>query len=276
MARGEVSNDSRFPLTDTLSDMLRDRASQLSPDDFQPTPRRSNVVWATGSVIGTAGATALLLAAYAASSALLSQLALAGAVVMGLLATFCVFKQREVAEHNEHAEKHDQRQLQRLTMLESTRLQHRSDAMQSLKDLEIALRSHQSNEEIARIQANAQIKAAEYQALGVSRDYEFQEKLYQLQHNLTAKESKKERKWKAQEAQKDRELTIDQLITKFEGQLNEVRFRMEWETPDAKKRSEDELTIMNTRISMLKQINKIKDPVLHKQMFDQFRRGFTS
>lgn len=64
------------------------------------------------------------------------------------------------------------------------------------------------------------------------------------------------------------------MITRFEGKINELKTRMEYENPSAAARMQEEVILMEGFLTQARKINEITDPVLRKQMFDRLKKGW--
>jgi hypothetical protein len=130
--------------------------------------------------------------------------------------------------------------------------------------------------EVTKLQTKAQVETARWTAMGQAGALDLEWEREKEKRQWEADQAKEERDWKSSEAEKDRQLTIDQLITKFEGQIREIEIRLTYEKPDAASRSTEEMIRLRGRLAQLQEINKLRetDPVLHRQLFEQFRRGF--
>lgn len=128
--------------------------------------------------------------------------------------------------------------------------------------------------EVAKIQGFTSREVARFQALGQAGDFARQKEMIELHHGNDMKKLSAGHAHTASEAEKDRQATIEQMITRFEGKIKEIETRMEYENPNAHKRSQEELITLRGRMAQMREINKISDPVERKQMYDQFKKGW--
>lgn len=93
---------------------------------------------------------------------------------------------------------------------------------------------------------------------------------------LSDEEARKVRDWESKEKERDRQLSIEHLITKFEGEIRQIETRMEYEKPSAKRQSAEAMANLKGRIEELREIDKwrTKDPTIHRQLFEQFKRRY--
>ena len=125
---------------------------------------------------------------------------------------------------------------------------------------------------IAQTQAQAEIEKAKYGAIGESgalatrmlqteQDFDRQMKI------LSAKQGHE-----SSEAALNRQARLDQMITRFQGELEALGVRMEFENPSAQDRIQERIVLMKGALQQAEEINTIDDPVLRKQMWDKFNR----
>ena len=62
------------------------------------------------------------------------------------------------------------------------------------------------------------------------------------------------------------------MITRFQGELEALGVRMEFENPSAQDRIQERIVLMKGALQQAEEINTIDDPVLRKQMWDKFNR----
>jgi hypothetical protein len=249
--------------------MLDDRSDQTRPGDYRIGQHPKPVLWMVGTVAGAA--MVVFGAPLSLWLGLNGMAALVVVVLCGLFGWLC-FKNMDHA--NQAAKEYDLARVTHLQRLEQERLAQRPVALTTLKDLEVTRMNNLAAYEIANTQSRAQIEAAKYQALGQSGQLEFQKEMVQLQDRLITGEAARVRDWQTSENQKDRELKIDELITRFEGKIDELKIRMEYEKPDAKSRMAESMVELEGQVARLKKIAEYEDddPVMFNALFQKFKR----
>jgi hypothetical protein len=141
-------------------------------------------------------------------------------------------------------------------------------------DIRITELTTQAQVDVARAQADAQRDAAKYTAMGQMGAFEREKELEQFRHEMVAEEAQKEREWKSEEAEKDRDLSIEKMITSFEGKINELKIRMEYEKPDAKSRMAEAMVDLEGQVARLKKISEYEqdEPITFNALFQKFKR----
>jgi len=132
----------------------------------------------------------------------------------------------------------------------------------------------QAQIETVREQARATVESAKYTALGASGLLNHEKELLQLKDQMATDEAQREREHQAREAEKDRQLSMSQVITKLQGQIDVLEARMKYERPSADLESQEELIRLKSDMTKLEEIKKLEkeDPITYKQLLDLFMK----